>query len=76
MLLYGVICGVLSEVLPGAVQVSQELMFRRPTFADDDLEVAVEVTTVEGDRVEVAVEIRDSSGESTCTGVSLLRVPR
>jgi acyl dehydratase len=74
MLLYAVICGVLAEAFPGAVQVSQDLVFPRPTFADDDLEVSAEVVSVRDDRAEVVVEIRDPSGEPTCTGVAWLRL--
>jgi acyl dehydratase len=72
MLLYSVICGVLGEVFPGAVQVSQTLMFPAPTFAGEDLTVEARVVVRRGSRAEVAVEVRNPAGEATCTGTAVL----
>jgi len=72
MLLYSVICGVLGEVFPGAVQVSQTLMFPAPTFAGEDLTVEARVVARRGSRAEVAVEVRNPAGEATCTGTAVL----
>jgi acyl dehydratase len=76
MLLYSVVCGLLSEAFPGAVQVSQTLMFPAPTFAGDDVTVEARVVDRAGSRAVVSVEIRNPAGEATCTGTAVLEVAR
>jgi acyl dehydratase len=66
------ICGVLSEVFPGAVQASQTLTFPTPTFAGEELTVEARVVGRSGSRAEVAVEVRNPAGERTCTGTAVL----
>jgi acyl dehydratase len=72
MLLYSVICGVLGEAFPGAVQVSQTLMFPAPTFAGEELTVEARVAGRSGSRAEVTVEVRNATGEATCAGTAVL----
>ncbi len=73
MLLYGLICAALSEHFPGAVQLSQTLMFPSPTFAGDELTVVLEPLEVQGDHIRVATTIRKRCGEVVCQGESRLR---
>jgi acyl dehydratase len=49
MILYSVVCGVLSTRLPGPgmVQLEQELMFRSPTYVGEEVTIQLEVTQVQ-----------------------------
>jgi 3-hydroxybutyryl-CoA dehydratase len=44
MLLYGVICGVLSRHFPGAVQLEQRFTFPAPTYTDEAMTICLTVT--------------------------------
>jgi acyl dehydratase len=73
MLLYGVACAALGEHFPGAVQLSQTLMFPAPTFAGDELTVVLEPLEAQGNHIRVATTIRNPSGEAVCQGETRLR---
>ena len=74
MLLYSLLCGVMQEIVPDGVQVSQELMFPAPTFAGDEMRFAAEVAAVDGRVVRLDLEITNPDGAVTCTGAALVEV--
>src|SRR5579884_3514029 len=43
MLLYAAVCGVLGRALPGAMQLSQDLMFTTQTYADEEVTIRLEI---------------------------------
>lgn len=77
MLLYGMICGLLSHYFTGAVQISQQMMYPAPTYADEEITIRAEVTAVEVGpaRVTVSTVIRGEDGRITCDGKTVLTFP-
>jgi acyl dehydratase len=75
MLLYGVICGVLSEHFPGSSQIEQRLMFVAPTFAGEEVTTHVEVVDVDDDNhlFKLAVVMSATDGKIVCDGETTLR---
>lgn len=76
MLLSTVLRGLLDELAPGARQVSQNLMFPAPTFADDAMRFSVSVKSDDGRHVVAELNCeRIEDGVVTCSGeATLLRV--
>jgi 3-hydroxybutyryl-CoA dehydratase len=72
MMLYGLICRLLGTHLPGAAQIEQELIFPAPTFAGEAIAIAAKVTEIDGKKVRMATTIRNSTGELTCEGHTVL----
>lgn len=72
MLLYSVICGVISRHLPGAVQLSQELMFPAPTYADEPMSIQLEVLAQDGSQLRLRTEMRNPVGDVTLTGETVI----
>lgn len=65
MLLYSLVCKALSELIPGpgALQLEQELMFPNPTYAGEEVEVALEVLGRGGDgSLELATRVSKQNG--------------
>lgn len=75
MLLYGVICGVLSAHFPSARQVEQELLFPNPTYAGEEITVRLEVTEVLADQAQAWIQttIQRADGVITCDGRMLIQ---
>ncbi len=73
MFLYSCLCGLLGEAFPGAVQVSQDLMFPAPTYTGEPMTLRVTPAGVEDGLVVAAVEVVDPRGTITCTGEARLR---
>ncbi len=74
MMLYGMICGLLSRHFPNAVQIKQELMFPAPTFVGDLMTVSAEVVEQSDDgQVRLKTTIRNPDGELTCDGETVLK---
>jgi acyl dehydratase len=75
MLLYGLICGVLSRHFPGVQSVEQDLMFPNPAFVDDEVTVRVEVIQVQPQERLARLEARITrgDGEVVCQGQTLVR---
>lgn len=74
MLLYGMICGLLSQHFPGVVQVEQNLMFPAPTFTGEEMAIKAEVTAVnenEG-QIHLKTTITNPDGQLTCDGETVL----
>ncbi|MAU00993.1 MAG: hydratase [Anaerolineaceae bacterium] len=74
MLLYSVICGAISRHFPGAVQLSQELMFPAPTFANEPMTLDIQI--LERDeataQVRLLTEIRNPAGDVTLSGETVI----
>lgn len=74
MLLYSVICGAISRHFPGAVQLSQELMFPTPTFANEPMTLNIQI--LERDeaaaQVRLLTEMRNPAGDVTLTGETVI----
>jgi len=83
MFLYGVICGLLSEYFPGAVQVSQDLMFPAPTFTGEVMTIVAEVTAssaslsagvnAQTNHIHLKTTITNPDGQLTCNGETILK---
>jgi acyl dehydratase len=74
MLLYGLICGLLSRQFPGMVQLEQRLMFPSPTFAGEVITVRAEVVEVTqaNRRARLTTVIAGEDGRVTCDGETVL----
>ena len=69
MLLYGVLCGALAEFAPGLTQVSQELMFPSPTYAEELITVHLRVSEVESQGLaRIDAVMTRPGGEVVCRG--------
>jgi acyl dehydratase len=74
MLLSTVLRGLVAELVPGARQVSQKLMFPAPTFADDPMRFAAVARSDDGRHVVVDISCeRVDDGTITCAGEATLR---
>jgi acyl dehydratase len=75
MLLYGVLCGVLSTHFPGARQLEQELIFPKPTYADEEVAFNLEVTEIwpASQLARIKTTVIRADGETTCEGLMLIR---
>ncbi len=79
MLLYSTISRVFSTQFPGpgTVPIHQELMFQHPTYADTEITVQCEVTSMfpEAHRLEMKTDIFLPDGKKACEGKALLLLP-
>lgn len=75
MLLYGLICGMLSEHFYGSSQIQQRLMFVAPTFAGEEITTRGEVIEVSEDNklFKVAITMTAVDGKEVCNGEASLR---
>jgi len=75
MLLYGVICGLLSTSFPDTIQLEQELMFPAPTFAGDETVLRAEVVEVDTAqrRARLDTTVTKIDGEVVCRGRTVLQ---
>ena len=73
MLLVTVLRGLVEELVPGACQVSQQLMFPAPTFAGEPMRFAAATRSDDGRRVVVELSCeRIDDGTITCAGEATL----
>jgi 3-hydroxybutyryl-CoA dehydratase len=74
MLLYGVICGLLSDAFPGASQLEQHLTFPAPTYTGAELSLRAEVLAVRPDewQAHLLTRITDVEGRVLCDGQTVL----
>lgn len=77
MLLYGLICGLLSNHFPGARQLEQNFMFPAPTFTGEALTVQVHAAELlpQERRARLTTVIAKADGEIVCDGETLLEWP-
>lgn len=77
MLLYSVFRGMLHELVPGAVQQSQNLKFTAPTFAGEPMRFLLQVSAADSDAVTATMSCTRMADELvTCAGESTLRIVR
>jgi len=76
MMLYGIVVHLIrSELLPGSVELEQELVFPGPVFAGDDIVIEAEVVHVDRElgRVEVRTRVtRAADARVGCEGRTLV----
>lgn len=74
MLLYGAICGALSNHFPGANQQEQRLIFSAPTYADEPVTLRLEVLELRPlqRQARVLTKMTDPRGTVTCEGETTL----
>jgi acyl dehydratase len=77
MLLYGALCGALSQHAPDVRQLEQSLRFPSPTYAGEEIIVQLTVTEVQTAARTVRLEavMTRPSGEVSCDGSMLVRLP-
>lgn len=74
MLLSTILRGLLDRLVPGAHQVSQELMFPAPTFADEPLCFTAEIRSQDHEYVTAAIRCKRLADDVvTCDGLATLR---
>ncbi len=75
MLLYGMICGLLSRHFPGSIQVEQSMMFSNPTFAGEAITIQAKVTELmpQEQQARLATVITGEDGRITCDGETMLQ---
>ncbi|WP_420630089.1 MaoC family dehydratase [Candidatus Leptofilum sp.] len=72
MFLYSVVCGVISRHFPGAVQLSQSLMFPAPTYADEPMTISVKMLGQSGNEAQLLTEMKNHEGTVTFTGEAVI----
>lgn len=72
MMLYGLICALLGNHFPGAVQIEQQLMFPAPTFAGEAITVSAKILSIIEKQMTLATTISNPSGQLTCDGQTRL----
>ncbi|MEM9750145.1 MAG: MaoC/PaaZ C-terminal domain-containing protein, partial [Pseudomonadota bacterium] len=67
MLLYTILRGLAARLAPGARQVSQELMFPAPTFADEPIRFLARLEEQDGSHMRIAMRAEKvETGECVC----------
>lgn len=73
MLLYGVLRGLMSDTFPGARQLSQDLMFPAPTFADEPMLFTLRIREQAQSQITLDMEVRRINDQViTCQGQCVL----
>lgn len=76
MLLSTILRGLLERLVPGARQVSQQLMFPAPTFADEPLRFSAEICSEENEHVTAGIRCQRLQDDVvTCEGTTVLQRP-
>lgn len=75
MLLYSALCGVLSEAIPGAVQIDHEMMFPTGTPAGEEITLRLEVESVEQGEARLAIATIRPGGDRGLQGYTRIRLP-
>jgi len=77
MLLYGHLCGLLSQHYPEAVQLDQDFVFPSPTFTGQEMTFRAEVIEIimSQEQARLATSITNPAGEVVCHGQTLLWWP-
>ncbi len=70
MFLYSLICGAIDRSFPGAVQLSQDLMFPAPTHVGDRVTISLKVADINLTEHQIRLEtvITQESGLVSCQG--------
>ena len=74
MLLATILRGLVDRLVPGARQVSQQLMFPAPTFADEPLRFSAQVSSENGNLVSATMScVRIADNVVTCDGSTIMQ---
>ena len=74
LLLNTILRGLLDQLVPGGRQLSQELRFPAPTFANEPMRFVVEILTENGRTVTASMSSsRVQDGVVTCDGLATIR---
>lgn len=74
LLLGSILRGLLDELLPGGRQISQNLRFPAPTYADEPMRFSVEVESDDGRTVTATMSsTRLQDNVVTCEGLTTMR---
>ncbi len=75
MMLYGMLCGVLSANFPSVRQLEQELIFPKPTYANMEVSIRLEVIELQADekQARLTTTITRPDGEHSCEGHMLIQ---
>ena len=75
MMLYGMLLGVLSENFSDVRQLEQDLIFPKPTYANMEVTIRLEVTVVLADvkQARLSTIITRPDGENSCEGQMLIQ---
>ncbi|MBI5651288.1 MAG: MaoC family dehydratase [Chloroflexi bacterium] len=74
MYLYSLICGVIIQQFPGAIQVSQELMFPAPSFVGETITLNARVIEIDRDLVRFETTVVKANGELGLQGEAVWRI--
>ncbi|MCI0476327.1 MAG: MaoC family dehydratase [Anaerolineales bacterium] len=74
MYLYSLICGVIVQQFPGAIQVSQALMFPAPSLVGETITVCARVIEIQNDAIRFETTVVKANGELGLQGEAVWRV--
>lgn len=72
MMLYGMILGVLSENFSNVRQLEQGLIFPKPTYANMEVTLRLEVIELQDKQARLSTTITRPDGENSCEGSMLI----
>ncbi len=77
MLLYGILCGLLAQYFPGAVQLEQEFIFPVPTYCGQVISIRAEVIELleSQSKARLATVMVNPDGDTVCDGQTILWWP-
>ncbi|MEL7029266.1 MAG: MaoC/PaaZ C-terminal domain-containing protein, partial [Pseudomonadota bacterium] len=74
MLLYTILRGLAGRLAPGTLQVSQDLMFPAPTFADEPIRFLAKIEEDNGSYIQIAMRAeRSTTDECVCEASGVFR---
>jgi 3-hydroxybutyryl-CoA dehydratase len=75
MFLYSLICSAIDRFFPGAIQLSQDLMFPTPTYVGEPVTVSLKVAAAQPAEHQIRLEtiITQESGLVSCQGETCIR---
>lgn len=73
MFLYSVLCGVLHDQFPGAIQLSQSMIFPNPTYAGEPVTIELTAGDPLDERQTIQVRFVRADGRTTLEGEAVLQ---
>lgn len=77
MLLYGILCGLIAQCYPEAIQLEQEFMFPAPTYSGQEISIRAEVIELleSQSKARLAMVMVNPDGVTVCDGKTILWWP-